>query len=123
MKATHFLIGRSFLLVICYGKLSMIPCVSPNIDRKSRDRVQRSQLVLSGEADMDAICTELKSKAKCSGFGAVISQGDVDAILGPEIRKLEPLRTILNMPRMLGKQNGIREFDLENLHYPQGSPS
>lgn len=32
---------------------------------------------------MDDLCTQLKSKAKCSGSGAVIDQKDVDAILGP----------------------------------------
>lgn len=32
---------------------------------------------------MDDLCTQLKAKAKCSGSGAVISQSDVDAILGP----------------------------------------
>ncbi|MCJ1477826.1 DNA-binding transcription factor yap1 [Lambiella insularis] len=47
------------------------------------DRVQRSEKVQNGEADMDDLCTQLKSKAKCSGSGAVIEQKDVDAILGP----------------------------------------
>ncbi|MCJ1405273.1 DNA-binding transcription factor yap1 [Xylographa trunciseda] len=47
------------------------------------DRVQRSERVQSGEADMDDLCTQLKAKAKCSGSGAVIDQKDVDAILGP----------------------------------------
>ena len=32
---------------------------------------------------MDDLCSQLKSKAKCSGSGAVIDQKDVDAILGP----------------------------------------
>ena len=48
-----------------------------------RDRVQKSEKVQSGEADMDDLCSQLKSKAKCSGSGAVINQKDVDAILGP----------------------------------------
>ena len=52
-----------------------------------RDRVQRSQKVQSGEADMDDLCSQLKSKAKCSGSGAVISQSDVDKILGPPAGK------------------------------------
>ncbi len=49
----------------------------------SRDRVQSSGIANSGEADMDDLCSQLKSKAKCSGKGAVISQSDVDEILGP----------------------------------------
>lgn len=32
---------------------------------------------------MDDLCAQLKSKAKCSGSGAVIDEKDVDAILGP----------------------------------------
>ena len=36
---------------------------------------------------MDDLCTQLKAKAKCSGSGAVISQSDVDAILGPSAAK------------------------------------
>ena len=48
-----------------------------------RDRVQGSMKAQSGEADMDELCTQLKSKAKCSGSGAVIEQKHVDAILGP----------------------------------------
>lgn len=60
------------------------------------DRVQKSQKVLSGEADMDDLCSQLKSKAKCSGSGAVISQNDVDAILGPiSTKEVEP--NYLNM--------------------------
>lgn len=32
---------------------------------------------------MDDLCAQLKSKAKCSGKGAMIDQKDVDRILGP----------------------------------------
>ena len=49
----------------------------------SRDRVQKSEKFQNGEADMDDLCSQLKSKAKCSGSGAVIAQSDVDRILGP----------------------------------------
>lgn len=45
--------------------------------------MQYSQKITSGEMDMDDLCSQLKSKAKCSGKGAVIDQADVDAILGP----------------------------------------
>jgi len=48
-----------------------------------RDRVQKSEKVTSGELDMDDLCAQLKSKARCSGKGAVIDEADVDAILGP----------------------------------------
>lgn len=45
-----------------------------------RDRVQQSG---KAESEMDDLCSQLKSKAKCSGKGAVIHQKDVDEILGP----------------------------------------
>lgn len=45
--------------------------------------MQASELVSSGEVDMDDLCVQLKRKAKCSGTGAVIDQADVDKILGP----------------------------------------
>ncbi len=48
-----------------------------------RDRVQASEKVQNGEADMDDLCSQLKSKAKCSNGGAMIDQKDVDRILGP----------------------------------------
>lgn len=56
---------------------------------RSRDRVQSSEKVKNGEADMDDLCSQLKSKAKCSGKGAVIAQKDVDLILGP-MREEQP---------------------------------
>ena len=48
-----------------------------------RDRVRSSEKVQSGEADMDDLCSQLKSKARCSGKEAVIHEDDVDRILGP----------------------------------------
>lgn len=45
--------------------------------------MQRSEKDQFGEVDMDNLCSQLKSKAKCSGGGAVVEQKDVDAILGP----------------------------------------
>ena len=56
------------------------------------DRVQRSEKVLSGEADMDDLCSQLKAKAKCGGpnKGAVVDEKDVDAILGPDPQKKKP---------------------------------
>lgn len=56
-----------------------------------RDRVQSSEKVQNGEADMDDLCSQLKAKAKCSGSGAMIDQKDVDRILGPT-RELNSLK-------------------------------
>lgn len=61
---------------------AMLNC-SANLLR-SRDRVQTSEKVKNGEADMDDLCSQLKSKAKCSGKGVTIDQRDVDRILGPQ---------------------------------------
>ena len=52
-------------------------------DVQSRDRMQNSEKVQSGEADMDDLCSQLKAKARCSGKGAEIAERDVDKILGP----------------------------------------
>ena len=48
-----------------------------------RDRVKTSTKAQSGETEMDDLCSQLKSKAKCSGKGVVIEEKDVDDILGP----------------------------------------
>ena len=48
-----------------------------------RDRIQASEKVQNGEVDMDDLCSQLKSKAKCSGKGAMIDKKEVDRILGP----------------------------------------
>ena len=60
---------------IRYASLTLVYC---------RDRVQTSKRAQAGQVDMDELCSQLKSKAKCSGKGAVIAEKDVDAILGPE---------------------------------------
>ena len=66
--------------VLCVLSMAVISMLtSPGL----RDRVQTSEKVQNGEADMDDLCSQLKSKAKCSGQGAMIDQKDVDRILGP----------------------------------------
>lgn len=60
-------------------------CSCPTDASVCRERVKSSEKVQSGEVDMDDLCSQLKSKAKCSGSGAVIDQRDVDRILGPAI--------------------------------------
>ena len=39
---------------------------------------------------MDELCAELKSKAKCSGRGAMIDRKEVDRILGPGREEQQP---------------------------------
>lgn len=50
----------------------------------SRRRIQQTESFQSGQADMDDLCSQLTSKAKCSGKGAVIDEKEVDRILGPK---------------------------------------
>lgn len=75
-------------LLAC-DKLWFVHCVLAAIvisvltSSRFRDRVQSSEKVQKGEADMDDLCSQLKSKAKCSGNGAMIDEKDVDLILGP----------------------------------------
>ena len=64
------------------GPKPFYPLISANLHSR-RDRVQSSEKVKSGAADMDELCSQLKTKAKCSGSGAVIEQKEVDRILGP----------------------------------------
>ena len=49
--------------------------------------MQNSEKVKSGEIDIDSLCSQLKSKAKCGGTGAVISKDEVDALLGPPAKQ------------------------------------
>lgn len=37
---------------------------------------------VSGELDMDGLCSELRSKAKCSEVGVVVAESDVHEVLG-----------------------------------------
>ncbi|KAL8832943.1 MAG: hypothetical protein Q9170_004646 [Blastenia crenularia] len=59
-----------------------------------RDRVQQSEKAQSGEVDMDNLCSQLKSKAKCSANKdqAVYERKDIDAIVGPSIGEKDYLQ-------------------------------
>ena len=69
------------VLLYCYPFASLLI-----LTLYHRDRWQSSEKVHSNEIDMDDLCTQLRSKAKCSGHGAVIDQADIDRILGPSIQ-------------------------------------
>ncbi len=51
-------------------------------DMMTRDRLQSMEKFRNGEIDIDNLCSELRSKAKCSEGGAVVDRKDVDKILG-----------------------------------------
>lgn len=48
----------------------------------SRDRLQSMEKFRNGEIDVDNLCTELRTKARCSEGGVVVNQKDVDDIMG-----------------------------------------
>lgn len=45
------------------------------------DRISAHPSFVSGEMDMDKLCSELRSKAKCSETGVVVEQKDVEKVL------------------------------------------
>lgn len=47
-----------------------------------RDRLQSMEKFRNGEIDIDALCSELRAKAKCSEGGAVVEEKHVNTILG-----------------------------------------
>ncbi|RDA88048.1 hypothetical protein CP532_5294 [Ophiocordyceps camponoti-leonardi (nom. inval.)] len=52
-----------------------VPCT------KIWDRLQGCPKAQTGEFDLDGLCSELTSKAKCSGHGPVVAERDFDSIL------------------------------------------
>lgn len=46
-----------------------------------RDRLQSMEKFRNGEIDVDNLCAELRSKARCSEGGAVVHEKEVDRIL------------------------------------------
>ena len=52
------------------------------IVNRIRDRISSHPRFVSGELDMDGLCSELRSKAKCSEVGVVVAENDVQEALG-----------------------------------------
>ncbi|CAI7623539.1 unnamed protein product [Penicillium pancosmium] len=57
-------------------KNSMLSC------NKIWDRLQSMERFRNGEIDVDNLCSELRTKARCSEGGVVVNQSDVDDIMG-----------------------------------------
>ena len=47
-----------------------------------RDRLQSMDKFRNGQIDVDNLCSELRTKARCSEGGVVVNQKDVDDIMG-----------------------------------------
>ncbi|KAI9373569.1 transcription factor PAP1-domain-containing protein [Aspergillus egyptiacus] len=57
-------------------KTQMLSC------NKIWDRLQSMEKFRNGEIDVDNLCSELRTKARCSEGGVVVNQKDVDDIIG-----------------------------------------
>ncbi|KAL4987648.1 transcription factor PAP1-domain-containing protein [Aspergillus falconensis] len=57
-------------------KTQMLTCT------KIWDRLQSMEKFRNGEIDVDNLCSELRTKARCSEGGVVVNQRDVDDIIG-----------------------------------------
>ncbi|KAL4927010.1 putative bZIP transcription factor AP-1/Yap1 [Aspergillus undulatus] len=57
-------------------KTQMLSCT------KIWDRLQSMEKFRNGEIDVDNLCSELRTKARCSEGGVVVNQSDVDDIIG-----------------------------------------
>ncbi|KAI2452469.1 DNA-binding transcription factor yap1 [Ophidiomyces ophidiicola] len=56
--------------------------VVPGEDRSQMlDRLQSMEKFRNGEIDVDSLCTELRTKARCSEGGVVVNKKDVDDIM------------------------------------------
>ena len=61
--------------------LSQVDYRRPLLTHLCRDKLQNCPKAQNGDFDLDGLCTELTKKAKCSGNGPVVGEGDFDAIL------------------------------------------
>jgi AP-1-like factor len=52
-----------------------------------REKIQACPRVQSGNIDMDDLCSQLQSKAKCSGDGPVINEKDFKEVIDSILKK------------------------------------
>ena len=50
-------------------------------NRINREKLQECPSAKNGDFDLDGLCSELTKKAKCSGYGPVLGEGDFNTIL------------------------------------------
>lgn len=50
-------------------------------NRTYREKLQNCPKVQNGDFDLDGLCSELQKKAKCSGSGAVVGEGDFHHVI------------------------------------------
>lgn len=66
---------------IWYGPLGSRLLRQRSTEFRSRDRLQSMDKFRNGEIDVDNLCSELRTKARCSESGVVVDQQDVDKIM------------------------------------------
>jgi AP-1-like transcription factor len=58
-------------------------------DSDDREKLQTCSRVQSGDFDLDGLCSELQTKAKCSGNGPVVNEKDFKSVMGRYLGKTE----------------------------------
>lgn len=67
---------------IWYVVLYFYSTITPVTDIPHRDRLQSNEKFRNGEIDVDSLCSELRTKARCSEEGVVIKEKDVEEVMG-----------------------------------------
>lgn len=72
-----------FYYYFIYHPPPLMPSRSNSVSNtsQSRDRLQSMEKFRNGEIDVDSLCSELRTKARCSEGGVVVKQDDVEAII------------------------------------------
>jgi AP-1-like factor len=68
--------------------LRLVRATTQQANMFPRDKLQDRDDFKDGSLDIDGLCSELRSKARCSESGVVIDQKDVDSAL----KRLPPKR-------------------------------
>ena len=65
-------------------------------DGNDREKLQTCSRVQSGDFDLDGLCQELQTKAKCSGNGPVVNEKDFKSVMGRYLGKTEEEMAMAN---------------------------
>jgi AP-1-like transcription factor len=67
--------------------LSLAPKLVEHMLIPNREKIQSCPSIQNGNIDMDDLCSQLQSKAKCSGDGPVINEKDFKEIIHNIVKK------------------------------------
>lgn len=68
----------------------VLDCSDMVTDTCHREKIQNCPKVQNGDFDLDSLCSELQEKAKCSGSGPVVSEGDFQSVMKKWLGKEVP---------------------------------